>query len=155
MKVGTRESALAMRQTDIFREKLRAIRPDVEVEVVGMKALGDIDLTSPLSQMSNVGAFVRELDDAMIRGAIDASVNSLKDIPTKMDPRLTIPAVFERDAVEDVILPCPLEELPEGARVGTSSIRRERLLKEARPDLEIVPLRGNIHTRMDKLDAGK
>lgn len=107
MKVGTRESALAMRQTDIFREKLKAVRPDVDVEVIGMKALGDIDLTSPLNQMSNVGAFVRELDDAMLRGAIDASVNSLKDVPTKMRPGLIVPAVFERDAVEDVILPCP------------------------------------------------
>ena len=155
MRVGTRESALAMRQTDIFREKLKAVRPDVEVEVIGMKALGDIDLTSPLSQMSSVGAFVRELDEAMLRGAIDASVNSLKDIPTKMQPGLTIPAIFERDAVEDVVLPCPLDELPEGARVGTSSIRRERLLKEMRPDLNIIPLRGNIHTRMNKLDAGE
>ncbi len=155
MKVGTRESALAMRQTDIFREKLKAVRPDVDVEVIGMKALGDIDLTSPLNQMSNVGAFVRELDDAMLRGAIDASVNSLKDVPTKMRPGLIVPAVFERDAVEDVILPCPLDELPEGARVGTSSVRREMLLKTVRPDLEIVPLRGNIHTRMDKLDSGK
>lgn len=155
MKVGTRESALAMRQTDIFREKLKAVRPDVDVEVIGMKALGDIDLTSPLNQMSNVGAFVRELDDAMLRGAIDASVNSLKDVPTKMRPGLIVPAVFERDAVEDVILPCPLDELPEGAKVGTSSVRREMLLKTVRPDLEIVPLRGNIHTRMDKLDSGK
>ena len=155
MKVGTRESALAMRQTDIFSEKLKAVRPDVEIEVVGMKSLGDIDLTSPLDQMQNVGAFVRELDDAILKGSIDCSVNSLKDVPTKMDPRLTIAAVLERDAVEDVVLPCPLDELPEGARVGTSSIRRSMQLRSIRPDLEILPLRGNIHTRMDKLDSGK
>ncbi len=144
-----------MRQTDIFREKLRTLRPDVDVEVVGIKALGDIDLTSPLDQMQNVGAFVRELDEAIISGAIDASVNSLKDVPTKMDPRLALPAIFERDAVEDVILPCRLDELPLGAKVGTSSIRRGMLLRSVRPDLDIQPLRGNIHTRMDKLDAGK
>ena len=155
MKVGTRESALAMRQTDIFSGKLKAVRPDVEIEVVGMKSLGDIDLTSPLDQMQNVGAFVRELDDAILKGSIDCSVNSLKDVPTKMDPRLTIAAVLERDAVEDVVLPCPLDELPEGARVGTSSIRRSMQLRSIRPDLEILPLRGNIHTRMDKLDSGK
>ena len=144
-----------MRQTDIFRERLKAVCPEVEVEVVGMKALGDIDLTSPLHQMQGVGAFVRELDEAMLKGSIDASVNSLKDVPTKMDPRLTLPAIFERDAVEDVILPCRLEELPQGAKVGTSSIRRSMLLKSIRPDLQIESLRGNIHTRMDKLDSGK
>ncbi len=144
-----------MRQTDIFREKLKVLRPEVDVEVVGIKALGDIDLTSPLDQMQNVGAFVRELDEAIVSGAIDASVNSLKDVPTKMDSRLALPAIFERDAVEDVILPCRLEELPQGAKVGTSSIRRGMLLKAVRPDLDIQPLRGNIHTRMDKLDAGK
>lgn len=154
MKVGTRESLLAMRQTDIFKERFGALHPEVELEIISMKALGDIDLTSPLDQMSSVGAFVRELDDAMLRGRIDASVNSLKDIPTKMQEGLTIPAVFERDAVEDVILPCPLDELPEGATVGTSSIRRQMLLKEVRPDLKITPLRGNIHTRMSKLDSG-
>ena len=155
MKVGTRESALAMRQTDIFREKMAVLNPDVSIEVIGMKALGDIDLTSPLDQMSNVGAFVRELDEAIMKGAIDASVNSLKDVPTKMSPALTLPAIFERDAVEDVILPCRLEELPKGAKVGTSSIRRGMQLKSLRPDLDIQPLRGNIHTRMDKLDSGK
>ena len=143
-----------MRQTDIFREKLKAVHPEIRVEVVGIKALGDIDLKSPLDQMQNVGAFVRELDEAILSGAIDASVNSLKDVPTKMDPRLALPAIFERDAVEDVILPCRLEELPQGARVGTSSIRRGMLLKSVRPDLDVQSLRGNIHTRMDKLDSG-
>ena len=155
MKVGTRESKLAMRQTEIFCERMKAVNPDVPIEIVGMKSLGDIDLKSPLSQMSNVGAFVRELDEAIVNGNIDASVNSLKDIPTVMPKELRVIAVFPRDADEDVILPCPLEDLPEGARVGTASVRRERMLKEVRPDLEILPLRGNIHTRLDKLDAGE
>lgn len=155
MRVGTRESKLAMRQTEIFCDRMRDLNPDVDVEVIGMKALGDIDLTSPLSEMSNTGAFVRELDDAMRKGSIDASVNSLKDIPITMDDDLTIVAIFERDSDEDVILPCPLEDLPEGARVGTSSIRRKEMLKDIRPDIEIVPLRGNIHTRLSKLDAGE
>lgn len=144
-----------MRQTDIFREKLRAVHPEIPVEVMGIKALGDIDLKSPLDQMQSVGAFVRELDEAILAGSIDASVNSLKDVPTKMDPRLALPAIFERDSVEDIILPCRLEELPEGAKVGTSSIRRGMLLRSIRPDLDIQPLRGNIHTRMDKLDSGQ
>ena len=155
MRVGTRDSRLAMRQTDIFREKMAAAHPEISIEVVPMKALGDIDLKSPLDQMTSVGAFVRELDEAMLENRIDASVNSLKDIPTKMDPRLTVAAIFERDSPEDVVLPCPLEELPEGARVGTSSIRRRHLIASVRPDLKLVQLRGNIHTRLSKLDAGE
>jgi len=155
MIVGTRESKLAMRQTEIFRDLMAEKHPGVSVEIVSMKALGDIDLTSPLNAMSGVGAFVRELDEAMLEHKIDASVNSLKDIPTKMAEGLTVAAIFERDSPEDIILPCPLEELPKGARVGTSSIRRMKLIKEVRPDIEIVQLRGNIHTRLNKLDNGE
>ena len=155
MKIGTRESKLAMRQTEIFCEKFAAVYPEVELETVSTKALGDKDLKSSISQMSAQGAFVKELDEALINGEIDVSVNSLKDIPITVTKGLTIGAVFERDAVEDVILPVPIDELPEGARIGTSSIRRQHMLKEYRPDLEIVPLRGNIHTRLAKLDAGE
>ena len=155
MIVGTRESKLAMRQTEIFQELMAERNPGVEVKVVSMKALGDIDLTSPLNEMSGVGAFVRELDEAMMQKKIDASVNSLKDIPTRMAEGLTVVAIFERDSPEDIILPCPLEDLPEGAKVGTSSVRRMRLIQMIRPDLQIVQLRGNIHTRLSKLDAGE
>ena len=155
MIVGTRESKLAMRQTEIFQEMMASKYPDVKVDIVSMKALGDIDLTSPLNAMSGVGAFVRELDDAMLAHKIDASVNSLKDIPTKMADGLTVVAIFERDSPEDIILPCPLEDLPKGAKVGTSSVRRMRLIQSIRPDLEIVQLRGNIHTRLNKLDSGE
>ena len=147
MRIGTRESKLAMRQTEIFCERMAEVEPDTECEIVGMKSLGDIDLKSPLNQMSATGAFVRELDDAILRGDIDCSVNSLKDIPIDVDKGLRIVAMFPRDAPEDVILPCPLEDLPKGARVGTSSVRRVEMLKEIRPDLEILSLRGNIHTR--------
>ena len=155
MIVGTRESKLAMRQTEIFQQLMARDHPDVKVEIVSMKALGDIDLTSPLNQMSGVGAFVRELDDAMLQHRIDASVNSLKDIPTKMADGLTVAAIFERDSPEDIILPCPLEDLPAGARIGTSSVRRMKLIQSIRPDVQIVQLRGNIHTRLSKLDSGE
>ena len=154
MRVGTRESKLAMRQTEIFCRRMEEVNPGIECEVVGIKSLGDIDLTSPLNQMSATGAFVRELDDAMLRGEIDCTVNSLKDIPIDVAPGLSVAAVFPRDAVEDVILPCHLEELPAGARVGTSSVRRVEMLREVRPDLDVVPLRGNIHTRLRRLDDG-
>lgn len=154
MRVGTRESKLAMRQTEIFCQRMAGANPDIDCEVVGLKSLGDIDLTSPLNQMAATGAFVRELDEAMINGAIDCSVNSLKDIPIDVNKELMVVAVFPRDADEDVILPCPLEDLPQGARVGTASVRREKQLHEVRPDLEIVNLRGNIHTRLQRLDDG-
>ena len=154
MRVGTRESKLAMRQTEIFCQRMAGANPDIDCEVIGLKSLGDIDLTSPLNQMAATGAFVRELDEAMIKGAIDCSVNSLKDIPIDVNKELMVVAVFPRDADEDVILPCPLEDLPQGARVGTASVRREKQLHEVRPDLEIVNLRGNIHTRLQRLDDG-
>ncbi len=154
MRVGTRESKLAMRQTEIFCQRMAWANPDIDCEVIGLKSLGDIDLTSPLNQMAATGAFVRELDEAMIKGAIDCSVNSLKDIPIDVNKELMVVAVFPRDADEDVILPCPLEDLPQGARVGTASVRREKQLHEVRPDLEIVNLRGNIHTRLQRLDDG-
>ena len=154
MRVGTRESKLAMRQTEIFCQRMAGANPDIDCEVIGLKSLGDIDLTSPLNQMAATGAFVRELDEAMINGAIDCSVNSLKDIPIDVNKELMVVAVFPRDADEDVILPCPLEDLPQGARVGTASVRREKQLHEVRPDLEIVNLRGNIHTRLQRLDDG-
>ena len=146
MRVGSRESKLAMRQTEIFVQRMAGANPDVTCEVVGMKSLGDIDLKSRLDQLPKTGAFVRELDDAILRGEID--------IPIDMDPELVIAAMFDRDDPRDVILPCPLEELPEGARVGTASVRRESILRDVRPDLVIEPLRGNIHTRLSRLDAG-
>ena len=154
MRVGTRESKLAMRQTEIFCERMAELNPDVECDVVGLKSLGDIDLTSPLDKMAATGAFVRELDEAMKKDQIDCSVNSLKDIPIDVDPELTVVAIFPRDSDEDVILPCPLEDLPQGAKVGTASVRRRHMLKEVRPDLVVENLRGNIHTRLRRLDEG-
>ncbi|MDN5356956.1 MAG: hydroxymethylbilane synthase [Candidatus Methanomethylophilaceae archaeon] len=155
MIVGTRESKLAMRQTEIFIKRLRERCVGTQCEILGIKSLGDKDLKSPLNGMSTVGAFVRELDDALLRKDIDVSVNSFKDIPTTVRQGLKIGAVLERDSPEDVILPCPLEELPEGAVVGTASVRREYLLRHIRPDLKINQLRGNIHTRLSKLDGGE
>ena len=154
MRVGTRESGLAMKQTELLIAAMRAAGHDTEYEIVGIKAMGDADQTSPLDGFGDVGAFVRELDDALLRGEIDISVNSLKDIPVGIDPRLEVAAVMRRDPCEDAILPCALEDLPAGASVGTSSVRRAAQIREARPDLEVEPLRGNIHTRLAKLDAG-
>lgn len=155
MIVGTRESKLAMRQTEIFVEKIKEKCGIDECEVIGIKSLGDKDLKMPLCGMSVIGAFVRELDDALINREIDVSVNSYKDIPTTLREGLAIGAVLERDSPEDIILPVPLDELPEGAVVGTSSVRREHILRHVRPDVQIKPIRGNIHTRLSKLDEGE
>lgn len=155
MKVGSRESKLAMRQTEMFIDSMCRAGSTDGFDVIGMKALGDIDLTSPLDKLSNVGAFVRELDDALLRGDIDVSVNSMKDIPIDMAEGLTIGAVLRRDPVEDVMIPCRPEDLPEGSVVGTASVRRVAILGSVRPDLKTVPLRGNIHTRLSKLDSGE
>lgn len=155
MRVGTRDSRLAMRQTEIFCDEMRKTNPDVRIDVVPMKAMGDLDQKTPLDSMPATGAFTRELDEAIVECRIDASVNSLKDVPTRMDPALEVVAVFERDADNDVILPCALEDLPPGSRVGTSSVRRSMMIANARPDLAILPLRGNIHTRLRKLDDGE
>lgn len=155
MRIGTRESLLAMRQTEMFVSAMKERVPDIDAEVVGMTSLGDVDQVSPLDSMGSTGAFVRELDEALVEGRVDCTVNSLKDIPVTMDPRLAIGAMLPRDDPRDVVLPCSLEELPPGARVGTSSTRRTALLASLRPDLAVVPLRGNIHTRLSKLDSGE
>lgn len=155
MKIGSRESKLAMRQTEMFISAMEKAGCKDGFDVIGIKSLGDIDLTSSLDKMSNVGAFVRELDEAILKKEIDISVNSLKDIPIDMRDGLVIGAIMRRNAPEDVILPCPLEQLPEGATVGTASVRRMSLLKDIRPDLKTKTVRGNIHTRLDKLDNGE
>jgi len=155
MRIGSRESKLAMRQTEMFIDAMRHSGQSEDFEVVGIKALGDIDLTSPLDKLNNIGAFVRELDESILKGEIDISVNSLKDIPIDMDQGLILGAIMRRDAVEDVILPCRLEDLPNGATIGTASVRRMAMIKQMRPDIKTVSLRGNIHTRLSKLDSGE
>lgn len=155
MKIGTRESRLAMRQTEIFYEKMVNINPNVKCDIIGIRSTGDMDLKSNINQITNIGAFVKELDDSILNGYIDASVNSFKDIPTNHRKDLKIVAVLERGPDEDVILPCPIQHLPNGARVGTASIRRKKMLLEMRPDLKIISIRGNIHTRLQRLDNGE
>jgi hydroxymethylbilane synthase len=152
MIIGTRESGLALRQTDIFLRAAKGVMPNESFTVVKMKSGGDIDQSSALQ---GFGMFVRELDAALLDGSIDASVNSMKDVPILPEEGLCIPAILPRDAVEDVILPLPISELPAGATVGTSSLRRAAIVGSVRPDLNVAPLRGNIHTRLDKLDAGR
>ena len=155
MIIGTRDSALAMRQTEIFTESLKRMHPKQRFTIKAMKSSGDLDLSAPLDQLQGFGAFVRELDAALLSEEIDVSVNSMKDMPVTMPEGLCVAAVLKRADVRDVILPLNINELPLGAKVGTSSIRRKAELKAIRPDIIPLPLRGNIQTRLSKLDAGE
>lgn len=154
MIIGTRGSELALKQTDIFIKLATIADPSMEFEVKIIKSSGDIDLKTPMSQMGGYGAFVRELDDALLDGRIDISVNSMKDMPIEPTPGLAVPSVLARASIEDVITPCGLDNLAQGAVVGTSSIRREAAIKELRPDLEVKSIRGNVQTRLRKLEEG-
>jgi len=155
MIIGTRDSMLAMKQTDIFVEAVRRKNPDVRFEIKPMKSSGDLDLSAPLDQLQGFGAFVRELDAALLSKEIDVSVNSMKDMPVVMPKGLCVAAVLKRADARDVILPKNLDELRSGAVIGTSSIRRRAELLAMRPDLTPIPLRGNIQTRLSKLDSGE
>jgi hydroxymethylbilane synthase len=120
-----------------------------------IKTAGDADQLSDLRDMGGYGAFVRELDNALLAREIDVSVNSMKDVPVLGRENITIGAVMKRASCEDVILPMPIADLPRGAVVGSSSVRRSAILRSIRPDLEIRGLRGNVDTRLGKLDKGE
>jgi hydroxymethylbilane synthase len=155
--VGSRGSPLALRQTEIVLERLRPL--GVETELCLVKTSGDVFLDKPLHQISGFGVFVAEIDDRMLSGEIDMAVHSMKDLPTKRPEELAISAVLKRDSPYDILVSkngsegC-LEDLREGAVVGTSSMRRSAQLRRARPDLSIKSLRGNLQTRLRKLNQG-
>jgi hydroxymethylbilane synthase len=156
--VGSRGSPLALRQTEIVQEQLSAL--GIETQLIKVKTSGDVFLDKPLHQLTGFGVFVAEIDERMLCGEIDLAVHSMKDLPTKRPEELTVSAVLKRDSPYDILLcrNCPvqsLEELKEGAVVGTSSMRRTAQLRRARPDLQITSLRGNLQTRLRKLDQGE
>lgn len=153
--MGTRGSPLALRQTEIVVGRLKEL--GVEVDLCIVKTSGDVFLDKPLYQLSGWGVFVAEIDDRMLAGEIDLAVHSMKDIPTKRPGELDIAAILKRDSSYDILVTrdgLKLDELPKGAVVGTSSMRRSAQLKRARPDLQIHSLRGNLQTRLRKLNQG-
>jgi hydroxymethylbilane synthase len=152
MIAGTRGSRLALAQTGIFAEAMAEYSVVPEIKII--KTAGDADQLSDLKDMGGYGAFVRELDNALLAKEIDVSVNSMKDVPVLGNPEIKIGAVLKRASCEDVILPMPIADLPHGAVVGSSSVRRSAILKSIRSDLEIRGLRGNVETRLGKLDKG-
>ena len=151
--VGTRASALALWQTNWVVEKLRRLHPGLVVEIVPIKTEGDRVLDAPLPQLGGKGIFVGEIENALLRGEIDLAVHSLKDLPTEQPAGLAIAAIPEREDARDALvsrLGLPLAQLPRGAAIGTSSLRRSAQLLAARPDLRIGNLRGNLDTRLRK-----
>jgi len=153
--VGSRGSPLALRQTKTAISLLEARGAETELQIV--KTKGDHVLDVPLHRVSGRGLFVKEIDDLMLAGKIDVAVHSMKDLPSKRPEGLVIAAVLPRDSPFDVLVSddgVSLEELEEGAVVGTCSMRRASQLQRARPDLIIESLRGNLETRLRKLDEG-
>lgn len=156
MIVGTRGSRLALAQTSIFVDAFSKKFPDVDIEIRKIVTTGDRIRDRPLSAIGGFGAFVKELDRQILDGKIDVAVNSLKDMPVKLTEGTCLAAVLPRGPVEDVVIPpVPLEKLPPGSIVGTSSVRRKALLMNKRDDLIIKDMRGNVTTRLRKLDLGE
>jgi len=158
LRLATRESALALWQTEHVAARLRALHPGLEVELVPMSTRGDQILDRALAAVGGKGLFLKELEVAMLEGRAEAAVHSLKDVPMELDGPFALPAVLERADPFDAFVSqahAAFDALPRGARVGTSSLRRQAQLRALRPDLELVDLRGNVNTRLAKLDAGQ
>jgi hydroxymethylbilane synthase len=157
LSIGTRASALAMAQAELVAERLRAEHKGLEVELVKVSTQGDKDLDRPLDQFAGKGVFTKELDDALLAGEIDCAVHSLKDVPTELPDGVALVAYGHRATPFDVLCTRDgeiLDELPDGAKVGTSSLRRKAQLLLYRPDLDVVEMRGNVNTRLARLEAG-
>ncbi len=158
IKVGTRGSKLALRQTEEVLKMMGDLDPGLTFEVVVIRTTGDRVQDSPLSKIGSKGLFVKEIEEALLRGEIDMAVHSMKDLPTTLPPGLTIGAIPKRLDPRDVLISrdgSPLEDLPEGCLIGTSSLRRRVQIKGILPGCEVIPLRGNLDTRIRKLKEGR
>ncbi|HHC72397.1 MAG TPA: hydroxymethylbilane synthase [Thiotrichales bacterium] len=158
LRIATRQSKLALWQANHVRDRLMAIHPGLEVELVTMTTKGDRILDAPLAKVGGKGLFVKELENSLLAGDTDIAVHSMKDVPMELPEGLQISVVLEREDPRDAFVcnrHASLGELPEGARVGTSSLRRRCQLAGMRPDLQILDLRGNVDTRLRKLDEGR
>lgn len=158
LRIGTRGSPLALRQTSLVVDRLRRAHPSLDLRVEVIRTTGDRSQGSDTAGFGTRGAFAKEIEEALLRGAIDAAVHSYKDLATAPTPGLAVVATPPREDPRDV-LHCAApgmawETLPAGARVGTSSVRRIAQLRHHRPDLQFVPIRGNVETRIRKADDG-
>ncbi len=158
LRIGTRGSQLALWQANWIKETLVRKNPDLDVEIVKIKTTGDKILDVPLAKVGGKGLFVKEIETALLDNSVDLAVHSMKDVPTLLPDGLKIVAISEREDPRDVIISKEgrtLAQLQEGARIGTSSLRRQAQLAGYRPDLVMEPLRGNINTRLKKLRDGQ
>ena len=157
VRIATRKSPLALWQTEHVASLLRAAHPGLEVTLVPMSTRGDEVLDRSLAAIGGKGLFLKELELAMLRDEADCAVHSLKDVPMELEGPFVLPAILCRDDAADAFISnhhSGIDALPHGARVGTSSLRRQAQLRARRPDLELLDLRGNVNTRLGKLDAG-
>ncbi|MZI94511.1 hydroxymethylbilane synthase [Vibrio sp. CAIM 722] len=158
IRIATRKSPLALWQANFVKDALEAAHEGLEVELVTMVTRGDVILDTPLAKVGGKGLFVKELELAMLEGTADLAVHSMKDVPVEFPEGLGLVTICERADPRDAFVSNTynnVDELPQGATVGTCSLRRQCQLKEARPDLIIKELRGNVGTRLGKLDAGE
>ena len=158
LRIATRKSPLALWQAEHVKARLLALNPELIVELVTFTTKGDIILDTPLAKIGGKGLFVKELEVAMLAGDADIAVHSMKDVPMEFPEGLELGVILERETPTDAFVSNNfknLDELPQGAIVGTSSLRRQCQLQANRPDLVIRSLRGNVQTRLGKLDAGE
>ncbi|PID46304.1 MAG: hydroxymethylbilane synthase [Proteobacteria bacterium] len=158
LRIATRKSALAIWQAEYVAKRLRQIHAGLQVELVGMVTRGDVILDTPLAKVGGKGLFVKELETGMLEGSADIAVHSMKDVPMAFPEGLHLPVIMAREDPTDAFVSNTVESidtLPQHARVGTCSLRRQAQLREYRPDLQILDLRGNVNTRLAKLDNGE
>ena len=158
LKIATRKSPLALWQAEFVKSKLEAIYPDLKVELVKMTTQGDQILNSPLSKIGGKSLFIKELEVGIMEGRADIAVHSMKDVPYELPQGFEIGAILERDNPFDAFVSNDfnsIQDLPIGAKLGSCSLRRIVQVKAMRPDLEILDLRGNVNTRLKKLDDGE
>lgn len=158
VRIATRKSALALWQAEYVKAKLEHFHQDINVVLVPMTTKGDIILDTPLAKVGGKGLFVKELEVAMLEGRADIAVHSMKDVPVEFPDGLDLEVICPREDPRDAFVSntyATLSDLPQGAIVGTSSLRRQCQLKAKRPDLDIRDLRGNVNTRLKKLDDGQ
>ena len=156
--IATRQSALAMWQAEYVRGRLRALHPSCAIELLGLTTEGDRVIDIPLSNIGGKGLFIKELEHAMLQGRADLAVHSLKDVPMVVPEGFTLAAIMAREDPRDAFVSNThksLASLPPGSIVGTSSLRREAQLRERFPHLVVLPLRGNVNTRLRRLDDGQ
>ncbi|XID75124.1 hydroxymethylbilane synthase [Alkanindiges sp. WGS2144] len=158
LKIATRQSPLALWQAEHIKQRLQDLHPGLRVELVTFVTQGDKILDTPLAKIGGKGLFVKELENALLDGRADLAVHSMKDVPMELPEGLSLAVICEREDPCDAFVSntyASLDDLPHGARLGTSSLRRKCQIQAYRPDLDIIDLRGNVGTRLSKLDAGQ